>query len=53
MKHKEEGEGTVSRFHKLSVRTAPRVRVYADNVLVGKTPAKITAEVSSVKVILP
>ena len=53
MKHREEGKGTVSGFQKLSVRTTPRVRVYADNMMVGKTPAKITAEVSSVKVILP
>jgi diacylglycerol kinase family enzyme len=53
MKHKEEGEGMVSRFQKLSVRTTPRVRVYADNMLVGRTPAMITAEVSAVKVLLP
>ncbi len=53
MKHKEGGEGQGLRFRKVSVRTTPRVRVYADNVLVGTTPATVTAEVSSVKVILP
>jgi diacylglycerol kinase (ATP) len=52
MKHKEEG-GDVFRFRRVSVRTTPRVRVYADNVLIGRTPATITAEVSSVRVILP
>jgi hypothetical protein len=29
------------------------MRVYADNVLVGRTPATVTAEISAVKVILP
>lgn len=53
MKHKEEGEGEVFRFRKVSVRTRPRVRVYADNVLVGRTPATVTAEVSAVRVVLP
>jgi diacylglycerol kinase family enzyme len=53
MKHAEEGLGQVFRFQKVSVRTKPRVRVYADNVLVGRTPATVTAEVSAVKVILP
>jgi diacylglycerol kinase (ATP) len=53
MKHAEEGLGQVFRFQKVSVRTRPRVRVYADNVLVGRTPAMVTAEVSAVKVILP
>jgi diacylglycerol kinase family enzyme len=53
MKHKEEGEGEVFRFRKVSVRTTPRVRVYADNVLVGTTPARVTAEVSAVTVLLP
>ncbi len=53
MKHKEEGESEVFRFRKVSVRTTPRVRVYADNVLVGKTPATVTAEVSAVRVVLP
>jgi len=53
MKHAEEGLGQVFRFQKVSVKTKPRVRVYADNVLVGRTPATVTAEVSAVKVILP
>jgi diacylglycerol kinase family enzyme len=53
MKHKEEGEGQVFRFRRLHVRTTPRVRVYADNILVGRTPAEITAEPSAVRVILP
>jgi diacylglycerol kinase family enzyme len=53
MKHAEEGLGQVFRFQKVSVRTKPRMRVYADNVLVGRTPATVTAEISAVKVILP
>jgi len=53
MKHKEEGESEMFRFRKAGVRTTPRVRVYADNVLVGSTPAAVTAEVSAVRVILP
>ncbi|OLC65521.1 MAG: hypothetical protein AUG06_01190 [Actinobacteria bacterium 13_1_20CM_2_65_11] len=52
-KHEEEGSGQVFRFRKVSVRTSPRVRIYADNVLVGRTPATISAEVSALKVILP
>jgi diacylglycerol kinase (ATP) len=53
MKHAEGGVGQVFRFERVSVRTSPLVRVYADNVLVGRTPARITAEVSAVRVILP
>ena len=53
LKHKEEGEGQVFRFQRLEVKTRPKVRVYADNRLVGRTPATITAEVSALKVILP
>jgi diacylglycerol kinase family enzyme len=53
MKHAEEGLGQVFRFQKVSVRTKPRMRVYADNVLVGRAPATVTAEISAVKVILP
>jgi diacylglycerol kinase (ATP) len=52
-KHKEEGAGQVFRFQKVSVSTKPRVRVYAENLLVGRTPATITAERSALKVILP
>jgi diacylglycerol kinase family enzyme len=43
----------VFRFKQLEVTTKPRVRVYADNYHVGQTPAKITAEVSALKVLLP
>jgi diacylglycerol kinase (ATP) len=53
MKHREEGLGQVFRFQKVAVRTRPRMRVYADNVVIGRTPATINAEVSAVKVILP
>jgi diacylglycerol kinase (ATP) len=52
-KHSEEGSGQVFHFRKLEVTTRPRVRVYADNYLVGRTPAKITAETSALKVLLP
>ncbi len=52
-KHKAEGAGQVLRFRKLSLRTRPRVRVYADNLLVGRTPANVTAEVSAIRVVLP
>jgi diacylglycerol kinase (ATP) len=52
-KHSDEGSAQVFRFRKLEVKTKPRVRVYADNYLVGRTPATITAEASAVKVLLP
>lgn len=52
-KHKEDGAGQVFRFKKVSVTARPRVRVYADNFLVGRTPATITAEVSALRVLLP
>jgi diacylglycerol kinase (ATP) len=52
MKHAEE-DGQVFKFKRLEVKTRPRVRVYADNYLVGRTPATITAEVSALKVLLP
>lgn len=52
-KHTEEGAGQVFKFRKLEVRARPRVRVYADNHLVGRTPATITAETSALKVLLP
>jgi len=51
-KHQEDA-GQVFKFKKLEVRTRPRVRVYADNFLVGTTPTTVTAEVSAVKVMLP
>ncbi len=53
LKHAEEGTGQVFNFRKLEVRTKPRVRVYADNQLVGRTPATVTAETSALKVLLP
>ena len=53
LKHKDDGDSQVFRFRRLSVKTKPRVRVYADNFLVGSTPASVTAEVSALKVILP
>jgi diacylglycerol kinase family enzyme len=51
-KHQED-TGQVFKFKRLEVKTRPRVRVYADNVMVGRTPVKVTAEVSAVKVLLP
>jgi diacylglycerol kinase family enzyme len=48
-----ESTDQVFRFQKLEVSTKPRMRVYADNYLVGHTPATITAEVSALKVLLP
>jgi len=52
-KHKEEGLGQVFRFRKLEVVTKPKVRIYADNAHLGRTPATITAELSALQVILP
>jgi diacylglycerol kinase (ATP) len=52
-KHKEEGLGQVFRFRKLEVVTRPKVRIYADNAQLGRTPATITAELSALRVILP
>jgi diacylglycerol kinase (ATP) len=52
-KEGEEGVGQMFRFRKLQVTTRPRVRIYADNIRVGFTPASITAELSALKVILP
>ena len=49
----DEGIDQVFRFQRLEVKTRPRVRVYADNLLVGRTPATITAELSAVKVLMP
>jgi diacylglycerol kinase family enzyme len=43
----------VFKFKKLHVRTRPRVRVYADSIAVGRTPATISAEVSALRVFLP
>jgi diacylglycerol kinase family enzyme len=52
-KHREEGLGQVFQFRKLNVVTKPKVRVYADNAQLGRTPATITAALSALKVILP
>lgn len=49
----EETDAPVFRFGKLQVKTKPRVRTYADNLQVGRTPATITAEASALKVLLP
>ena len=51
-KHHED-TGQVFKFKRLEVKTRPSVRVYADNFMVGRTPATVTAEVSAVKVMLP
>ena len=53
LKHKDDGAAQVFRFTKLQVKTRPRVRLYADNFQVGRTPATITAEVSALKVLMP
>ena len=52
-KHKEGGLGQVFKFRKLEVTTKPKVRIYADNAQMGRTPATITAELSALQVILP
>jgi len=52
-KHKEGGLGQVFKFRKLEVVTKPKVRIYADNAHLGRTPATITAELSALQVILP
>jgi diacylglycerol kinase family enzyme len=51
-KHSEEGLGQVFKFRRLEVTTRPRVRIYADNAQLGRTPATITAELSALRVIL-
>ena len=53
MRHTEDGTGQVFKFSKLEVKTKPRVRAYADNFQVGRTPAKITAYTSALKMLLP
>lgn len=52
-KHREGGLGQVFQFRKLEVTTTPKVRLYADNAQLGRTPASIKAELSALKVILP
>ncbi len=51
--HVDNGADQVFRFKRLEVTTRPRVRVYADNLQVGRTPVSVTAEVSALKVLLP
>jgi diacylglycerol kinase family enzyme len=51
-KHQEGGLGQVFKFRKLQVTTKPKVRIYADNAQLGRTPATITAELSALHVIL-
>lgn len=53
LKKRVEEADQVFRFRRLEVKTRPRVRVYADNFMVGRTPATITAEVSALKVLMP
>ena len=52
-KHAEDGMGQVFNFTELAVKTKPRARVYADNFLVGWTPATVNAEQSALRVALP
>lgn len=52
-KHREEGLGQVFKFRELEVTTTPKVRIYADNAQLGRTPATISAQLSALKVILP
>jgi diacylglycerol kinase (ATP) len=52
-KHKEGGLGQVFKFQTLKVTAKPKVRIYADNAKIGRTPATISAELSAVQVILP
>ena len=47
------GLGQMFRFRTLRITTTPRVRIYADNVRIGRTPATISAQVSSLKVVVP
>ncbi len=49
----EDPGAQVFKFKRLHVKTKPRVRVYADSIAVGRTPATISAEVSALRVFLP
>ena len=49
----DDAAAQMFRFSELEVKTKPRVRVYADNYQVGRTPATIRAEASALKVLLP
>jgi diacylglycerol kinase (ATP) len=48
----EDAGAQVFKFKRLDVKTRPRVRVYADSIAVGRTPATISAEVSALRVFL-
>lgn len=50
--HEDRSSERLYRFRRLRVRTSPRVHVYADNQLAGRTPCVVTAEVSAVRVFL-
>jgi diacylglycerol kinase family enzyme len=52
-KHREEGSGQVFRFRKLRVVTNPRVRAYAAQFPAGYTPLTVSAELSSLRFIVP
>ena len=52
-KQKDGGLGQVFKFRKLEVTTKPKVRIYADNAPLGRTPATITAELSALRVMVP
>jgi diacylglycerol kinase (ATP) len=49
----EDPGAQVFKFKRLHLKTKPRVRVYADSLAVGRTPATISAEVSALRVFLP
>ncbi|HZQ48693.1 MAG TPA: diacylglycerol kinase family protein [Candidatus Dormibacteraeota bacterium] len=52
-KKAEDTIDQVFKFNRLEVKTQPRVKIYADNFLVGRTPATVTAETSALRVLLP
>lgn len=52
-KHTDRGEEQVFKFNQLVVNTRPRVRVYADNIQVGRTPATVIADTSALRVLIP
>jgi len=52
-KRAETKADQVFKFKRIEIKTKPRVRVYADNFLAGRTPATVTAETSALKVLLP
>jgi len=52
-KRTEDTTDQVFKFNRLEVKTQPRVKIYADNFLVGRTPATVTDETSALRVLLP